>query len=73
MDRELSEYISGLRSSIVSLWNRLEVESKVQEAFMESCTGPKPEIAEKVCMNILYVRMCLVYMCIYYMFACAYT
>jgi protein regulator of cytokinesis 1 len=47
MDRELSEYISGLRTSIVSLWNRLEVESKVQEAFMESCTGPKPEIAEK--------------------------
>ena len=70
MDRELSEYISGLRSSIVSLWNRLEVEPKVQEAFMESCTGPKPEIAEKVCMNIC---MCLMYMGIYYMFACAHT
>ena len=67
MDTELTEYIASLRAGIISLWNRLEVEQVVQEAFMNSCSGPKPSIAEKVsaCIHMyvctyctyMYVRM----------------
>ena len=70
MDAELTEYVASLRAGIISLWNRLEVEQVVQEAFMNSCSGPKPSIAEKVSacictyVHIIHIRMYVLFVCV---------